>query len=229
MSVARRIVVALTIGCACLAVSSCGLESLTSSFLGSGSGSSSSATATTTPGAIVSKTTTGTHTAMARSPRPAAADPLLKSGKWGYRKTKTVGRHLESGVTWALHEDLLSNPETGKFSELAQEQAEQLIEIFEDSSKIRRLVDSNGGDPDDALYTVQEIQASDAVAIGVPWVYATLRASFPTRDGQKAVQCHVYRVKTAKGLDKRPLVSSTIVGFVDSASSINNPKNVRLR
>jgi hypothetical protein len=162
---------------------------------------------------------------MASSRRPAPADPLLKSGNWGYRKTKTVGRRLSSEVTWALHANLMDE----KFNELAQEQAAQLVDIFEESPKIRKLIRSNGGDADDARYTVEYIQAGDADAIGVPWAVATLRASFATRDGQKAVQCHVYRLKTEKGLDKRPLVSSTIVGWVDSVGSINNPKNVRLR
>lgn len=225
MSVARRIAAALCIGCACLAVSSCGLESVTGSLFGGGSAAQPSAVATKTPAVSASTTTTGAHTAMASSRRPATADPLLKSGNWGYRKTKTAGRHLESDVTWALHEDLMDQ----EFNELAQEQAEQLIDIFEDSSKIRKLIRSNGGDADDALYTVVAIQASDTDAIGVPWVFATLRASFATRDGQKAVQCHVYRLKTEKGLDKRPLVSSTIVGWVDRVGSINNPKNVRIR
>lgn len=225
MSIARRIVVALSIGCACFALSSCGLESVAGSLLGGGSEEQTSATATKTPDVSASTATTGTHTSMASSRRPAPADPLLKSGNWGYRKTKTAGRHLSSDVTWALHKSL----EDQKFNELAQEQAEQLIDIFEDSSKIRKLIRSNGGDADDALYTVEYIQASDTDAIGVPWVFATLRASFATRDGQKAVQCHVYRLKTEKGLDKRPLVASTIVGWVDPVGGINNPKNVRLR
>lgn len=227
MSVARRVLAALVIGCACAVVASCGLDTLTSSFLGTSTPSTVPSPAkVATAGAVpASEAASGTHTDFASSPRPAPADPLLAKGSWGYRKTKTVGKRLDSEPTWALHEMLLQD----RFSELMREQREDILDIFEDSSRVHRVIRSNGGDPDDAVYTCQYIQAGDAVAVGTPWAYGTFRAAFPTRDGQKAVECRVYRLKTSKGLDKRPFVSSTIVGFMGLSGTVRNPKEVRLR
>jgi hypothetical protein len=54
-------------------------------------------------------------------------------------------------------------------------------------------------------------------------VTATLRATFPTEDGLKAVDVFVYRTKTSKGLNNTPFVSGTSVGYVDTDGSIAQP------
>jgi hypothetical protein len=182
---------------------------------------SSAASATT---ATASQSGAGKHTGFAKSPTPSPADPLLASGKWGYLNiSKVVTKR--TGVTWALNQDVVDY----RMNELTVEEAKSLLKVFKNSSKVKRAIKAAGGHSSEATYGVIDIQASDAVAIDTPWVYATLGAYFPTRYGVKALQCVVYRQKTAKGLDKRPLVSSALVGYLAVDGSIPNPTRVKLK
>ena len=46
----------------------------------------------------------------------------------------------------------------------------------------------------------------------------------------KVIACNVYRERTRKGLDMRPLVAATVVGYLSAdGTTIQNPKSIRLK
>jgi hypothetical protein len=229
MSYARRAIAATACVCAGLALAGCGLNPLSgmisqtpSSTTTKSRASTSTATATSTAAA---KPAAPARTKFAATPTPHTLDPLLAGGKWGYHSKKTVENRLSSGVTLALHENL----ELDEITDLTDEQSSALLKIFRNSSKVHGWIDAAGGNSGDATYTVEAIQASDDVGNDTPWVYATLRAGFGTRDGAKAIECFVYRVKTDRGLDMRPFMSTVLVGYTTSGGIIINPTRIRIR
>ena len=100
---------------------------------------------------------------------------------------------------------------------------DQLLSALKKSSGVKEMVHAAGGDTDEIKYSVLTIDALDTVGLRTPWVTATLRASFPTEDGLKAVDVFVYRLRTSKGLNNTPYVSGTSVGYVDTDGSISQP------
>jgi hypothetical protein len=217
----RRVLACCALVGMAFALTSCGLIPL-----GGGSSAVTGPVATGTPSATGTPVATPAppkHTKFAKSPAPATADPLLDTGKWGYLKITKVIR-TRTGVTSVLHRDITD----AWRALLTQEESTSLTKVFRNSARVKRAIKAAGGRSSDATYSVVDIQASDDVGIDTPWVYATLRANFPTRYGGKVVECHVYRQKTSKGLDRRPLVSSTIAGYVEVDGSISNPVAVRL-
>jgi hypothetical protein len=221
MSYARRAVCCLALVLACLALTSCGVVP----FLGGTSTAPTAPSSSATPTPVAAATSTPPpHTKFARSPRPKTHDPLLGSGSWGYHSPSKYETRLEEGVTMALHQDL----EKTEVDDLAVEQSDLLLDIFEDSAKVHRIIREEGGRSSEASYGVMAISANDDVAVDTPWVQATLRADFATRDGLKSIECYVYRQKTRDGLDNRPFVSGAIVGYMDAAAQVHDPVAKRL-
>jgi hypothetical protein len=216
---------------ACLALvgmafmlASCGLNPFaTDSGTGPGPVATGTPSATATP-AATSAAAPAKRAKFAKSPTPSPADPLLASGKWGYLDIDDVVTK-RTGVIWAYNSDVVAY----RRAELTLEESKSLLKTFRNSPKVKRAVKAAGGRSSETTYGVVDIQASDDVPVDTPWVYATLRAAFPTRYGVKVLESHVYRQKTSKGLDRRPLVSNTIVGYVATDGSIPNPVQVKLK
>ena len=225
-----RILGCLTVLIALLALGGCGFKpsslasvtTLTAALVPAGSSSSTTSVAATT--APAPEAPAPAPKKFAPAPAPATLDVLLASGNWGYHSSTKYETKLSSGVTDALH----STMEQDEIDDLTAEQSCHLRSVFRDSTKVHHAIDEAGGDSSDATYTVVTISASDDVGIDTPWVTATLRACFPTRDGHKALEVSVYRQKTRFGLDNRPFVSSAIVGYTLEDGSIHNPKQIRL-
>lgn len=227
MSKTLRVAALFVLFGATIVLASCGLNPFSGGSGPAATPGSKNATsgASASAGASSTATTSSSPTKFAPSPAPATFDPLLARGHWGYHSKKTVENKLSSGVTPALHENL----EQEEIDDLTTQQSDSLLDIFRDSSRVHSWIDKAGGDSSDATYSVEAIQASDDVGNDTPWVYATLRAGFPTHDGAKVIQCFVYRQKTSKGLDLRPFVSDAIVGYVASDGTIPNPVRVKIR
>ncbi len=219
----RRVLTCLALAGATTALAACGFNPL------GGNTTSSSTTGPTSKTATQSTAptpTTPVQTAsFAKSPPPANLDPLLASGSWGYFDDRSTDIRKHVGDDDFAFHDILEKDE---IDDLTVNQYYSLLKIFRKSAKIHRAIRSAGGDYDDADYRVLAIQASDDVGIDTPWVYATLVAVFPTSDGIKEIQCSVYRLKTEKGLDEKPFVSGTLVGYLDSGGAMMNPKQVRI-
>ena len=178
-------------------------------------GASTAASATATPTASTPATPVVDHT-FASEPRPKPADPILTSGSWGYHP----------GIDWddtGGGKQINQTAETNERYKLIKEQYKKLLATLKKSKGVKKLVSAAGGDTDDIRYSVVTIDALDLVAPHTSWVDATLRATFPTEDGLKAVDVFVYRAKTSKGLNNTPYVSGTSVGYVDTDGSIKNP------
>ncbi|MDR3686487.1 MAG: hypothetical protein P4L93_06000 [Coriobacteriia bacterium] len=180
-------------------------------------GASVGASSTATPGTSTPATPVVENT-FAAEPAPKPADPILTSGDWGYH----------AGIDWddaGGGKQINSTAEQNERYKLIKEQYTKLLDALKDSSGVKRLVSAAGGDTSDIKYSVVTIDAMDLVAPHTPWVTATLRATFPSEDGLKAVDVFVYRNKTAKGLNNTPYVSGTSVGYVDTDGSIKNPSH----
>lgn len=226
VSVMRRAFACLTLVGMTFMLASCGLNPLD---LGGGSPAASTQPTTSTPAATSTPSAAAPKPSkFASSPKPAPADPLLDTGSWGYLDMNDVVAK-RTGVTSVLHQEIVNQ----RIEKLTNEEWLNLLKVFRNSPRVKRAIKAAGGHSSEATWSVIDIQASDDVAVDTPWVYATLRANFPTRNGQKGLECDVYRQKTSKGLDRRPLVSSTIVGYVsDDASEhgvVTNPVRVKLR
>lgn len=226
MSVTRRVSACLVLVSMAIMLASCGLNPLD---LGGGSPAATSDTATRTPSPTSTQAAAAPKsTKFAKSPKPPPADPLLATGKWGYLDMNDVVKK-RTGVTSVYHQQIVSQ----RVEKLTNEEWLNLLKVFRNSPKVKRAIKAAGGRSTEATFSVVDIQASDDVGLDTPWVYATLRANFPTRNGQKGLECDVYRQKTSKGLDRRPLVSSSIVGYTsDDASKfgvVTNPVRVKLR
>jgi hypothetical protein len=222
----RRTIACVALVGMVLMLASCGLNPLN---LGGGSPAASTQPTTSTPAATSTAPAAAPKpTKFASSPKPAPADPLLATGSWGYLDMNKVVKP-RTGVTSAFHQDIVDR----RMQQLTNEEWLNLLKVFRNSPRVKRAIKAAGGHSSEATYSVIDIQASDEVGVDTAWVYATLRANFPTRNGQKGLECDVYRQKTEKGLDRRPLVSSSIVGYVaDDASEhgvVTNPKRVKLR
>jgi hypothetical protein len=227
MSYLQRVVAFLIVGCASIILASCGFNPL--------SGGTSQApavkptpskTATASVTATASTPAAPARTSFAKTSAPRLYDPLLANGSWGYHsKKKLVQVKLSDGVTLALHEDLRQ----AETDALTAEQQKSLLKVFKNSSKVHRWIDAQGGESSDATYSVVAIQASTEVGNDTPWVYATLRAGFPTEHGVKAIDCFVYRQKTDRGLDMRPFVSNAIAYYQASDGVPVDPTRVRVR
>jgi hypothetical protein len=161
-------------------------------------------------------------TPFAPSPAPKNYDPLLAEGSWGYQSQS----ELENSGTYTstLHSTL----EGKEIDKLTVNQTAALLKIFRNSSKVHGLIADAGGRSSEATYSITLVIASDDVGLDTPWVSATLRANFPTRDGQKGVQCYVYRQKTQKGLDNKPFVAGAYVGYIAGDGSLDNPVRKKL-
>jgi hypothetical protein len=218
----RRVLTCFALAGATTALAACGFNPLGGATPSSTTGTVSKATTQST---VPTPTTPVQPTSFAKSPAPSTFDPLLASGSWGYfdDSSTDIRKHVDDD-TLAFHDVL----EKDEVDDLTVNQYYALLKIFKHSAKIHRAIRAAGGDYDDAAYRVLAIQASDDVGIDTPWVYATLVAVFPTSDGIKEIQCDVYRLKTQKGLDERPFVSGTLVGYVDSGGAMMNPKQVRI-
>jgi hypothetical protein len=179
-------------------------------------GTSGSTTASATPSATATAVTPASS--FASEPTPKPADPILASGDWGYHS----GIDYDDSGSGRRINSLAEQNERYK---LIKEQYKKLLSALKKSKGVKRLVSAAGGDTDDIKYSVVDIDAMDLVGLQTPWVTATLRASFATEDGLKAVDVMVYRLKTAKGLNNTPYVSGTSVGFVESDGSITQPKH----
>jgi hypothetical protein len=218
MSYTRRVVGSLALVLACLALTSCG----SIPFIGGGVSTAPTVTPATTGTPAPTAATTPTpppHTKFARSPRPKTYDPLLASGKWGFHSRTKYENKDDDGVTMALHQNL----EKSEVDNLLLEQEDLLLDVFEDSAKVNKIIRQEGGHSSEASYGVVAIEANDDVAVDTPWVTIILRADFPTNDGLKGLACYVYRQKTRDGLDNRPFVARAIVGYVDADGAIHDP------
>jgi len=205
-------------------MSGCGLLPM----LGGQSGQRASVSTTGT----ASKTATGSANATASAaatpavaeasfapePRPRSSDPVLASGDWGYHSG--VDYDDAGGGT-----QINRTAEAKERYQLTKEQYHDLLDIMKDSDGVVELASNAGGDTSDIKYSVIAIDVLDQVGVSTPWVTATLRASFPTEDGLKAVDVYVYRLRTKKGLNNTPYVSGTSVGYVDVDGSIRNPSS----
>jgi hypothetical protein len=227
VSVMRRAFACLALVGMVFMLASCGLNPLD---LGGGSPAATSQTATPTPSATSTPAAAAPKsTKFASSPKPPPADPLLATGSWGYLDMDDVVEK-RTGVTSALHQGIVDQ----RMTKLTDEEWLNLLKVFRNSPKVKRAIKAAGGRSTEATYAMIDIQASEDVGIDTPWVYATLRANFPTRNGLKGLECDVYRQKTSKGLDRRPLVSSARVGYVRSDDAaehgvVANPVHVKLR
>jgi hypothetical protein len=183
---------------------------------GASTTATASAAATATPPASKPATAVVQNT-FASEPSPKPADPILTSGSWGYH----------AGIDWddkGAGRQVNTDAEQTERYKLIKEQHKKLLEALEDSSGVRRLVSGAGGDVNDVTYSVVTVDAMDlGVGVHTPWVTATLRATFPSEDGLKAVDVFVYRARTDKGLNNTPYVSGTSVGYVEDDGSIKNP------
>jgi hypothetical protein len=166
---------------------------------------------------------------FAASPKPKPSDPLLAPGDWGYHSLYKYETEVSQNTT-SVTNALIDSVEDLK---LEAEQATRLRRIFKNSARVRHVVDAEGGDSSDASYTVMWIQATAEGSVGTPWASAILRATFGTGDGAKALEVSVYRQRTYKGLDNRPLVAYAVVGYLapnadgTPATEIVNPKPVK--
>jgi len=175
-----------------------------------------SSTASATAAATTQAPAAVTQASFAAEPAPRSPDPVLKSGSWGYH----------SAIDWddaGEGRQINSVAEQNERYRLIREQYRRLLSTLKRSPGVKRLVSAAGGDTSDIMYSVITLDASDEVGYLIPWVTATLRASFPTHDGLKAVDIYVYRIRTHKGLNNTPYVSGTSVGYVDTDGSIANP------
>jgi hypothetical protein len=227
VSVMRRAFACVALVGMVFMLASCGLNPLD---LGGGSPPAASQTATPTASATSTPAAAAPKSSkFASSPKPPPADPLLDTGSWGYLDMNDVVKK-RTGVTSALHQSIVDE----RMTKLTNEEWLNLLKVFRNSPKVKRAIKAAGGRSSEATYSVIDIQASEDVGIDTPWVYATLRANFPTRNGQKGLECDVYRQKSSKGLDRRPLVSSAIVGYVRAddtleQGAVGNPVRVKLR
>ena len=178
-------------------------------------GASTGASSTATPTPSVAATPAVQDT-FAAEPKPKTADPILTAGDWGYH----------AGIDWddsGGGKQINVTAEQAERYKLIKEQDKKLLAALKNSKGTKKLVSAAGGDTSDIKWSVVTIDALDLVAPHTTWVTATLRATFPTEDGLKAVDVFVYRAKTAKGLNNTPYVSGTSVGYVDTDGSIKNP------
>ena len=145
-------------------------------------------------------------------------DPILGGRRLGTRSSAVHGTR-GTGVS----SDLNSTIEDEEFRLLASQQESELLEIFEDSRGVHRLISRFGGDPDDASYFVRAIDANEDQAVpGTSWVTATLRADFASPEGKRGIEMQVYRKKTADGrLDNTPYVALTQVSYIDEAGNLS--------
>jgi hypothetical protein len=208
---------------AAVAVTTTGCGSLP--FLGSSatpeatSTPSGSATATSSVPATATPSATSTaapvENTFASEPAPKPADPILTSGDWGYHSAVDLD---DAGGGFQIH----NVAEQKERYRLIKEQSKSLLSALKKSKGVKKLVSSAGGETDEISYSVTYVDALDSVGVNTPWVTATLRASFPTHGGLKAVDTFVYRLKTHKGLNNTPYVSGTAVGYVDTDGAIGN-------
>lgn len=216
MKARLRLVAGVLLATIAVMVSGCGMFPGTS---GPAKPSASTpANATTATPAATATTPVAATTAFAPAPKPPSADPVLTSGNWGYHATVDYDDY---GGGHQIH----TTAEQRERYQLIKEQYYDLLAALKDSSGVEELVEKAGGDVSDIKYSVVDIDALDTVGESTPWVTATLRASFPTEDGLKAVDVFVYRLKTSKGLNNTPYVSGTSVGYVDTDGSIDNPSH----
>jgi hypothetical protein len=218
MSARLRLAAGMLLAVAAVMMSGCGLLA---GFGGQGN-TGASAPATGTPSVTATSsamaTSSVTEASFAAEPKPASSDPVLTSGSWGYHSAVDYD---DSGNGTQINR----TAEAKERYKLIKEQYYDLLDALRDSSGVEDLVSDAGGDTSDIKYSVVALDAEDLVGINTPWVTATLRASFPSEDGLKAVDVYVYRLKTKKGLNNTPYVSGTAVGYVDVDGSIRNPSN----
>lgn len=226
MSYSQRVFACVVLACACLFLASCGFNPLSIGTSQAPVTPAPSKAATSSVAATAAAPVVPARTPFAKTPAPRLYDPLLANGSWGYhKKNRIIETKLKTGVTLAFHEDM----ELAEADALAAEQTKSLLKVFRNSTKVDRWIDAAGGDSDETTYTVLDIQANPDAVNDTPWVYAVLRAGFPTNDGSKALECYVYRQKTDKGLDNRPFVSNVIVGYQTIDGTIPNPKHLKIR
>lgn len=179
-----------------------------------------SANASSTTAATATPTATATaapvDNTFAAEPAPKSADPVLTPGDWGYHSAVDYD-DAGGGV------QINTTAEQNERYKLIKQQYSKLLSALKKSSGVKTLAREAGGDVSDIKYSVVDIDALDLVGDQTPWVTATLRASFPSEDGLKAVDVQVYRLKTQKGLNNTPYVSGTSVGYVEADGSIKNP------
>jgi hypothetical protein len=212
----KRILVALLAGTVIGSLLT-GLTYLSSADgVGSSSQTASQLAAAATPASALTPaapviTYSGQLTGAAR-PIPENVDPVLGTKKWGTRSSRVKGARGQA-VTSEAHSEV----EAYENRVLARQQAKELLELFEDSRGVHRLIDKYGGDPDDAMYYVQRIRADeDDPSPNNQWVNATLRADFASPEGRRAIEMVVYRRKTDEGLlDNTPYVAMTQVGYIE--------------
>jgi hypothetical protein len=186
----------------------------------------SSAPATAAPAPSKPAPKAPSTSGFAPSPQPKPYDPLLASGSYGYHENPAFEN---AGTLTATDHDILEQREIDK---LTKEQQTSLLKIFRNSGKVHRAIENAGGEVSDASFDVTgtvPVIASDDVAVNTPWVTAQLYARFRTTDGVKELRCWVYRLKTEKGLDNRPYVAGSTVGFVLSDGIVHNPKQILLK
>jgi hypothetical protein len=151
--------------------------------------------------------------------RQVPEDPVLGTKKWGTRSDAVSGA-LGHGVRDDLHQLAVEDTETAK---LMDQQADELLEVFEDAAGVHRIIRRYGGDVDDTHFWVKSISANeDQAAIRTPWVTATLRADFPSPEGRRGLEMQVYRIRISDSrLDNTPYVASTQVSYLDSDGELS--------
>ena len=160
---------------------------------------------------------------FAKEPKPKPYDPLLASGSWGYHSLTKFEKEVS-------RESTLTNGaiDITEETNLTKEQRRRLLRLFRNSARVHKIIDQNDGDwTEDPSYSVVSIQSTFEGGPSVPWVTATLRATFGTRDGVKALDVFVYRMQTRFGLDERPYVGGAQVGYIDSIGTLTNPVRVK--
>ena len=156
---------------------------------------------------------------------PPPQDAVLGTHRWGYRSSHVTGARDE--VTSDLHIAVEGNEN----DLLTQQQSSELLHIFRHSKGVRRAIEADGGDPDDASFWVRQVSANeDDVGNNTAWVTATLRADYPAHEGERGLEMQVYRQKTREGLlDNTPYVSATQVGYLDATGALVDPETIRFK